>query len=170
MELRKLVETLSNMPYMEPNPSDKTVFNFNFYVDKKGVDECWPWKGYKQKSGHGQFRVNRQTTYAHRFAYFLANPSFDQDLCVCHKCDNPECVNPNHMFVGTHNDNTQDMIRKGRMAVGTVVGGKLEEKDIIAIRQAWLNGVKQSELATTVEMISISHRSHVLYLVVDGHI
>lgn len=86
-------------------------------VDKKGKDECWNWKGaIINKSGYGRFDSNKfgVIVYAHRYSYELVNGKLSKGMCALHKCDNPGCVNPNHLFVGTMKDNTQDCIKKGR--------------------------------------------------------
>lgn len=75
---------------------------------------CWEWIKSKDGYGYGLIRINKKTILAHRFsAKYLANQNID-NLHVCHHCDNPSCVNPNHLFVGTHKDNMDDMNRKGR--------------------------------------------------------
>jgi hypothetical protein len=77
-------------------------------------NECWIWIGSAQKRGYGFIKKNGKTTMAHRVAYELAYGELPDGLFVCHKCDNPRCVNPKHLFVGTHNDNMLDMHNKGR--------------------------------------------------------
>jgi hypothetical protein len=80
---------------------------------------CWMWLGSKIYSGHGQLRAIGRTVQAHRAMWTLVNGSIElngeyRGACVCHKCDNPPCVNPDHLFIGSHADNIQDMIKKGR--------------------------------------------------------
>lgn len=72
---------------------------------------CIEFKGYKDKDGYGILPNGKR---AHRIAYKKAFGKFDEKLLVCHKCDNPSCVNPKHLFLGTHKDNMQDKVRKGR--------------------------------------------------------
>lgn len=86
------------------------------WVDKSG--DCWIWMGYRDRKGYGQVRVNGKTFYSHRMAWILSVGYIPKGMCVLHHCDNPKCVNPNHLFIGTHADNMHDMIKKGRHARG----------------------------------------------------
>ncbi len=85
------------------------------------TDECWPWTGYIDRcTGYGlvataEINPKRPTT-THRVAFYLTYGPIPKGVCVLHKCDNRPCCNPNHLFDGTKKDNTQDMIKKGRLA------------------------------------------------------
>lgn len=79
-----------------------------------GLNECWEWQAYKNKFGYGLFNVNYYATMAHRVSWELNNGPIPKGLYVLHKCDNPCCVNPNHLWLGTYKDNMRDCVAKGR--------------------------------------------------------
>ena len=87
-----------------------------FEAVPKQLDErgCLNWMA-PSPDGYGRFKVSkRHGALAHRIAYYLAFGAFDPELKVCHKCDNPSCLNPAHLFLGTQGDNLRDMTSKGR--------------------------------------------------------
>ncbi len=86
------------------------------HVDIRGPDDCWPWMGSKSK-GYGRFAVTRgKQVGAHCFAYELVKGPIPPGLDVLHSCDFPPCCNPVHLWSGTHTDNMQDCVAKGRKA------------------------------------------------------
>lgn len=89
------------------------VTRFMGYVDQEGEDGCWRWTGYK-KRGYGALKMFGRFWLAHRLSYELFNGSIPGGKMVCHRCDQPDCVNPGHLFLGVAMDNMQDKIAKGR--------------------------------------------------------
>lgn len=76
--------------------------------------DCWEWRAERLRGGYGRLRVEGRKMLAHRVAWTLANGPIPDGVFVCHRCDNPPCCNPSHLFLGTHLDNTRDRDRKGR--------------------------------------------------------
>lgn len=106
------------------------------------VSGCWEWVSHRDKDGYGILPANGPAIRAHRFSFEHFNKTkIDQGMVVCHSCDNPSCVNPEHLFLGTVKDNCQDMISKGRDAmIGSKNNkSKLTESDIPKIRNSKLH-------------------------------
>lgn len=126
------------------NKSTLDRFNSKYIVDKSG---CWIWTDFLNSYGRGVMCIDGKTEHASRISYRLFNGDFDKNLWVLHKCDNPSCVNPDHLFLGTPKDNSEDMVKKGRSAKGMRVGNsKLSDIDVIMIREAFSAGVPRMEL------------------------
>lgn len=103
-------------------------------VDRSG--ECWEWTAYRDKDGYGTFKLNNYQHQAHRAALILSGITLPDDVVVCHSCDNPSCVKPDHLFVGSQSDNSEDMVKKGRSLVGEKhPRSKLTEDDVRCIRR-----------------------------------
>lgn len=112
------------------------------HVDRRRDDECWVWIGGHFPDGYGCFQENGAKR-AHRISWSIANGPVPDGASVLHRCDNPGCVNPSHLFLGTHADNMADKVAKGRQArcgpVNPARGSgnpaaKLTERDVAAIR------------------------------------
>lgn len=105
-------------------------------VDQSG--DCWLWMGSRHPQGHGYSVIpgTGRVTYAHRVAWMLTHGDIPPGLEVCHKCDNPPCVRPDHMFLGTHLDNMRDSAAKKRHQYGErSVHAKFTEDDVRTIRR-----------------------------------
>lgn len=85
------------------------------FIDGRTPSECWLWIGPRSGHGYGSFAFSGKQVMAHRFAYELAHGAIPPGKLVCHRCDIHLCCNPAHLFLGTHKDNSQDAVRKGRL-------------------------------------------------------
>lgn len=91
-------------------------------IDRSDPNACWNWaKKDRVKGGYGRIRgSDRKNQLAHRLSFQLANGSIRSDMDICHRCDNPACINPRHLFQATAKENIQDCISKGRRHVATI--------------------------------------------------
>lgn len=90
------------------------TFADRFWKNVKKSKDCWEWLGQKDYCGYGVIKFREKTIKAHRIAFELATGKSPIGLCVLHRCDNPGCVNPKHLYLGTPKDNAMDRMRKGR--------------------------------------------------------
>lgn len=105
----------------------------------KELDECWEWRGSKDQDGYGKLHITKAgqelNLRSHRISYEIHFGSIPEDMLVCHKCDNPPCCNPKHLFLGTNQDNITDKIKKNRGTHGeNHPSSKLTWRDVLKIR------------------------------------
>lgn len=124
-----------------PNPADSLdMISERFWKKVEKTAGCWRWMGAKNDCGYGKLGVFLTEIYAHRMAMYLTGTVIPPGLFACHKCDNPSCVNPGHIFIGSNTDNMLDCAKKGRMrrAVGEKVPrARFTSEQIMGIRSAY---------------------------------
>jgi predicted DNA-binding protein (UPF0251 family) len=139
-----------------------------FWARVRKTRSCWPWSGARNGCGYGSIRYGGVTLLTHRLAWSLTNGAVPEGLAVLHRCDNPACCNPAHLFLGTQDDNMKDCARKGRIVNADISGNanpsrmhperlrrgshhpqaKLTEQDVRAIRAEYAaKKVSQQQLA-----------------------
>jgi predicted XRE-type DNA-binding protein len=126
-------------------------------IDKKDISECWNWLGSLGNHGYGQISINWKKYLSHRIVYELTYGEIPEGMCICHKCDNRKCCNPEHLFLGTHQDNSNDMIAKGRQfhPIGELSSNrKLTEKDVLEIRRLYSTNNYSTRQLTKIFKIS----------------
>jgi hypothetical protein len=119
-------------------------------VDRRGESECWNWHG-PTNNGYGEYSSRfHKVRSAHRMSWVIHNGIIPADLEVCHHCDNRACVNPTHLWLGTHEQNMHDMKQKGRAAPPVGAGNslaKLTDDKVREIIQLARNGIAHRDLA-----------------------
>lgn len=135
------------------NPAQSSRF---FSKVKKRAHSCWNWVGAMNSCGYGRFFLNGKSNFAHRVIYKHTIGEIPDGLCVCHMCDNPACVNPRHLFLGTRKDNLDDMRKKGRdnfQRGSDHPGAILDEEKVIEIWRLVISGMAQCKIA---ELLGVS--------------
>jgi hypothetical protein len=128
--------------------TENVLNKFISHVDIKSKTECWEWKKTLDKYKYGIFVIKCKLFKAHRVSFLFFNGHLNKSLSVCHTCDNPQCVNPYHLWEGTQQQNNQDRQLKNRTKTGHLYGeanpkAKLTKEDVIFIRKNY-NGKEYS--------------------------
>lgn len=152
-----------------------------FWKKVQKTDGCWLWTGscHTSKLPYGVIGVKRTCKLAHRVSYELAYGSIPDGMNVLHRCDNPKCVRPDHLFLGTQSENARDMTTKGRRRGGIDTSDQLGERNkhskltgeqVRAIRQRYAQGdVYLAQLASEYN-ICVPHVSDIVNRKKWGHI
>lgn len=127
--------------YRMPEFSAYHATRFWGKVTRTSDDACWVWTASTDSKGYGKFTMQSEGRWiylaSHRVSYFLHSGEDPSSFAVCHSCDNPPCVNPRHLWLGTIQDNSNDMVSKGRQGRG---GSSLTQADVLTIRELWASG------------------------------
>jgi HNH endonuclease len=99
----------------KPGPPPSTPEHVWTKIDRRGEDECWPFVGARTTKGYGCIGIGQRVYLAHRVVYVLAIGAIPPSLFVLHRCNNPSCCNPKHLYAGTHQDNMEDAKRNGKI-------------------------------------------------------
>lgn len=146
---------------------ERTKKRFWSKVDKRGPNDCWEWQGGIDGKGYGAFWdiKNKRQIIASRMAYIITNGSIPNGKMICHKCDNPRCVNPIHLYAGTAHDNMVDKVRRGRANTprGEKHGAsKLTRTQVLEIIELRKKGEKLDKIAERFS-ISFQHVSDICH-------
>ena len=128
--------------------------NKNGPIIRPELGPCWVWIGYIGRQGYGKIQRGRAdgVDTAPRVSWELHNGPIPDGALVCHKCDYRPCARPDHLFLGDYRSNVDDMIAKGRIAVGEARASKLDETDVIDIRTLAAFGADRAVLAAEFDL------------------
>lgn len=138
-------------------------------INQNGENGCWEWQGSLFKTGYGKFSIGRKTLYAHRVSYEIHIGIIPKGMLIMHTCDNPSCVNPKHLVLGTQRENIRDMISKGRdnHTGGNSCGernsqAKLSQSQVNEIRELYSTGIVTQDILAVYFGVSSSHISNII--------
>lgn len=131
---------------------------------EKDSSGCWLWLGSRGKDGYGRSSINRKGVWAHRVSWVIHYRRIPTGMWVLHKCDNPPCVNPDHLFLGTAKDNNLDKVHKNRQTKGSKVNtSKINEEKVHIIKSMLGKGLSGREIARTLGL-----KDHHIYDIKNG--
>ena len=137
--------------YLDEDLKNDSQLSVKERLEKNGIvkeNGCIEWAKHKDVDGYGVISVGNRPQYVHRVAHEIYIGPIPPGMLVCHKCDNPSCFNPEHLFLGSSKDNLQDMVKKGRKPRGEKVhNSKLTEKQVKEIKARLQEGEKVSQIA-----------------------
>lgn len=140
------------------------------HVVTGNTNECWEWRGSQKGPGYGYFTARGKPYYAHRASWEIHNGPIPTGMFVCHRCDNPACVNPAHLFIETHEGNVADKVAKNRQPKGGQHNNaKISELDVIEIRRLHKSGLSQRAIAEA-KKISASQVNRIILRKSWGHV
>lgn len=138
----------------DPNSPEHLVRRLANGIDEPREDGCWNWTRTTNGSGYGMLTVAGRMVYAHRLAYELSHGAVPDGLHVLHSCDNPRCINPDHLSAGTRSQNMKECSERGRARIPKPIkrgeengAAKLQEVDIRSIRRLLVKGATQQSIA-----------------------
>ena len=139
----------------------KDIIRFISKISIKSKFDCWLFNGFLDKDGYGLFKISNKTyrgnIRSNRMSYLITGKEIPYEMQVCHTCDNPTCVNPLHLFLGTTQENTADKTIKGRAAKGSQIkASNLKDNDIFEIRTRWKNGESCRELGKIFKVTNVT--------------
>lgn len=166
-----ICETVFARPLNDGSQKIRETSVDRFWSKVKKGDNCWEWQAGKNQQGYGRFhrltgekvgaRLCSKMDGAHRVAWELDNGPIPEGLIICHRCDNPGCVNPGHLYLGTYAENSRDVSIRGRIKGEKNPNAKLTLEDVAMIRKLAKKGIRQQDIADGFK-ISSGHVSSIV--------
>lgn len=157
----KVLQLQKKMPKIYESIKERLETNFTINPDKG----CYEWTGYCDKQGYGKITIDSKTCKVHRVSYTLYKGEIPEGMLIRHTCDNKICFNPEHLLVGTHQDNTDDMVSRGRRVTSPSCfkKGEAHSKAILTlekvkeIRKQIAKGLKYGDIKLMAEKYGVSN-------------